>query len=88
MQYQYAGRNSTQYQSGNSGGSGGSGGIGFLGLLQVALIVLKLLGKIDWSWWLVWSPTWGGFLLIIAFAVGVVLFAKWMNGDFKKKKEK
>ena len=35
-----------------------SGGIGFTGLLTIAFIVLKLLGKIDWSWWLVLSPVW------------------------------
>ena len=35
-----------------------SGGIGFTGLLTVVFIVLKLIGKIDWSWWWVWSPLW------------------------------
>lgn len=45
-----------------------SGGIGFVGLLQVALIVLKLLDKIDWSWWWVWSPSW------ISAILGVLVF--------------
>jgi len=35
-----------------------SGGIGFTGLLTVLFIALKLLGKIDWSWWWVLSPLW------------------------------
>lgn len=35
-----------------------NGGIGFVGLLTIAFIVLKLLGKITWSWWWVLSPLW------------------------------
>jgi len=31
-------------------------GISFLGLLCIAFIVLKLIGVIDWSWWLILSP--------------------------------
>lgn len=27
------------------------GGIGFLGALTILFIALKLLDKIDWSWW-------------------------------------
>lgn len=34
------------------------GGIGFLGALQILFIALKLLKKIAWSWWWVFSPTW------------------------------
>ena len=50
-----------------------SGGIGFIGLLQIAFIVLKLIGKIDWSWWWVMAPTWGPLALIIVCAVLVFL---------------
>ena len=35
-----------------------SGGIGFVGLLTILFIALKLLNKIDWSWWWVLSPLW------------------------------
>jgi len=35
-----------------------SGGIGFCGLLTILFIALKLIGKIDWSWWWVLSPIW------------------------------
>lgn len=35
-----------------------SSGIGFAGLLTILFIALKLLGKIDWSWWWVLSPIW------------------------------
>ncbi|NOJ72470.1 hypothetical protein [Paenibacillus alvei] len=54
-----------------------SGGIGVLGLLGVAFVVLKLTGVIDWSWWLVTLPFWGGvaiaiiILLIHLFVIGV-----------------
>jgi len=34
-----------------------SGGIGFLGALTIAFIVLKLVGVITWSWWIVLLPT-------------------------------
>lgn len=34
------------------------GGITFFGLLQIVFIVLKLLGVIKWSWWLVLLPLW------------------------------
>lgn len=34
-----------------------SGGIGFASLLTLIFITLKLLGKIDWSWWWVLMPT-------------------------------
>lgn len=33
-------------------------GIGFWGLLQIVFIVLKILGIINWSWWLVLIPVW------------------------------
>ena len=48
-----------------------SGGIGVLGLLGVAFVVLKLMGYIDWSWWYVTLPFWGG----AAFVLGVLLIA-------------
>lgn len=42
----------------NSSNSSSSSGIGFNGLLTIVFIVLKLLGKITWSWWWVLSPLW------------------------------
>jgi hypothetical protein len=45
------------------------GGIGVLGLLGVAFVILKLIGKIDWSWWLVTLPFWGGAALVIVFFI-------------------
>ena len=56
--------------------SSSSGGIGVIGLLGVAFVVLKLTGFIDWSWWWVTAPFWGGLALVllivmIAFVIGL-----------------
>ena len=40
-------------------------GIGVAGLLGVAFVVLKLTGFIDWSWWWVTLPFWGGMALAV-----------------------
>lgn len=53
----------------------GSKGLGFIGALQIAFIVLKLLGKINWSWLWVLSPTWISLILAI---VIVIIFHKVM----------
>lgn len=51
-----------------------SGGIGFTGLLTIAFIVLKLLGKIDWSWFWVLSPIWISFLIaLIVFVIALAV---------------
>lgn len=42
-----------------------TGGIGVLGLLGVLFVGLKLTGHIDWSWWLVTLPFWGGLALAL-----------------------
>ena len=59
--------------------SSSSSGIGFTGLLTIVFIVLKLIGKIDWSWWWVLSPVWIMASVIIAIIIAVlgvaILFA-------------
>ena len=63
----------------NNSSSSSSGGIGFLGLLAIVFITLKLTGNIDWSWWWITAPLWGGFavLLVIIIIWGVInLFSK------------
>lgn len=50
-----------------------SGGISVLGLLGVAFIVLKLCHVIDWSWWWVTAPFWGGLVLSL-FVFLVILY--------------
>ncbi len=61
-------------------------GIGVLGLLGVAFVVLKLLGAINWSWWWVTLPFWGGTALaLVAVAIiGVVYLLKWGAAKSKK----
>lgn len=44
-----------------------------LGLLGVAFIVLKLVGVIDWSWWLVTLPFYGPIILLIIILIIVGL---------------
>lgn len=53
--------------------SSGSGGIGFAGLLTIVFITLKLLDKIDWSWWWVLAPMWIGFVVLIAVVIIIAL---------------
>ena len=50
-------------------------GPGVLGLLGVAFIVLKLVGVIDWSWWLVTLPFYGPviLLIIILIIIGLIV---------------
>jgi len=52
-----------------------SSGIGFVGLLTIVFVTLKLLEKIDWSWWWVLSPMWIGALivLVILAVIGIVM---------------
>lgn len=47
-------------------------GISFFGLLQVVFIALKVAKVINWSWWLVFLPTWidlGICLIVIIIAI-------------------
>jgi len=51
-----------------------SSGIGFTGLLTIVFITLKLLDKINWSWWWVLSPLWiSTALLIIVLLILIIL---------------
>ena len=55
--------------SNRSSSSSSSGGAVVLGLLGVLFVGLKLTGYIDWSWWWVTAPFWGGFALVAAMLV-------------------
>jgi len=53
-----------------------SSGFGICGLLGVAFVVLKLTGVINWSWWWVTLPFWGGLALALAlFLLAIIVFA-------------
>lgn len=45
------------------------GGISATGVLFLIFLVLKLTEVIDWSWWWVTAPLWGGFVIIIPFII-------------------
>jgi len=57
-------------------------GIGFTGLLTIVFITLKLTHYIDWSWWWVTCPIWGGLAIVLGLMffflaiTGVALFIK------------
>ena len=58
------------YDNSNQTGATASG-CGFMGLLFLVFLVLKLLGKIAWSWWWVTAPLWGPVVLA---CVGALIF--------------
>ena len=53
--------------------SSSSSGIGVCGLLGVAFVVLKLTGYINWSWWYVTLPFWGGLVVVLAILLVVLV---------------
>lgn len=50
------------------------GSISTATILQIAFVILKLCKVIDWSWWLVLSPTWimAGIVVIILITLFVL----------------
>jgi hypothetical protein len=59
------------------------GGVGLFGLLGLLFIGLKLTGYIDWSWWLVLLPIYGGLVLfasLIALSFVMVFILYLMGG--------
>lgn len=59
----------------NSNSVQSSGGIGILGLLGVLFVGLKLTGVINWSWWWVTLPFWGGLALFLGIPAVVFIGA-------------
>ena len=59
--------------------SSSSSGVGGLGLLGIVFVTLKLTGVIDWSWWWVTVPFWGGLAILLAvFAI----WGGWKLGEY------
>jgi hypothetical protein len=50
-------------------------GVGILGVLLIVFIVLKLVGVVTWSWWIVLIPLW----IEIGLLIIVVLFIFWLS---------
>jgi xanthine/uracil permease len=67
-------------------------GIGFGTLLFLVFLVLKLTNVIDWSWWWVTAPLWGGLAiwgcvgLIYILIVIIIAFVKALKKNKWKKK--
>lgn len=61
--------------------SSSSGGIGFVGLLTIVFIVLKLIGKITWSWWWVLSPLWISTGLVLLILLVILIWVLALNKD-------
>lgn len=45
------------------------------GLLGVVFVTLKLLGLVDWSWWWVTAPFWGGAAGVIIGVAAIAVIA-------------
>ena len=56
-----------------------NGGISFFGLLQIVFIVLKLIDRIDWSWWWVLAPMWISLVIVGVFVVFCLVMALIFN---------
>ena len=62
-----------------------------IGLLGIIFVVLKLTGAVDWPWWMVLTPFWAGFAVMIGlvasigagalgfFGLGKLLTKKWRH---------
>lgn len=48
--------------------------LGLLDVILVVNIILKLIGIINWSWWVVLWPLWAGITIIIIFIIIVKVF--------------
>ena len=48
-------------------------GISFLELLAIVFIALKLMGYIQWSWWLVLAPLWFPIPIIILLILVLII---------------
>lgn len=60
----------------SDGKSGNGGGIGFFGLLAIVFIACKITGFTDWPWWLVLSPIWGFWLLVVVVAIVTAIISE------------
>lgn len=62
--------------------------VGILGLLGCIFITLKLCGIINWSWWLITLPIWGGIITYsVAFLVLILLISLEITNDKYERKD-
>ena len=55
-----------------------SSGFSTLSLLGVAFVILKLCKVIDWSWWWVTLPFWGGLVIVVPLGL-IALLIVWAS---------
>lgn len=55
----------------------------FIGLLTIVLVIFKILGYIQWSWWLVFSPVIGSVAFSILFFILIFVLGA-MGVTFKR----
>lgn len=72
-----------------SNSNSSSSGIGVAGLLGVAFVILKLTDVIDWSWWYVTLPFWGGLVIVLGvlIIIGLIKLISIMVVRREKPKE-
>lgn len=54
-------------------------GLSTFGLLGIVLVVLRAFEVIDWSWWLVTLPFWGGLALFLVIILVVFLITALLS---------
>jgi hypothetical protein len=54
----------------NDNNSSSSGRLGLANILTIIFVIAKILGYVNWSWWLVFLPT----ILVVGFALILLIF--------------
>lgn len=62
-------------------------GLSFTSVLGLIFIVLKLVGVINWSWWLVLLPIYGPTLFVVVI-IAVLMIIGLIINHFEKRKER
>lgn len=51
-------------------------GLSIGGVCQIVFIILKFLNLIDWSWWVVFIPTWISLAIILICVIALIWLKK------------
>lgn len=58
-----------------------------LGIGYLVLIILRLIGVIEWSWWIILSPLWIAFLIVVLIIAWSFL-SNWIERRIEKSRRK
>lgn len=50
-----------------------SNGLNLFSIVYAAIIIMKIAGIVTWSWWWITIPFWGGFALLFAFGILILI---------------